>query len=1023
MLLGFLLYTSPFPHSLYAQAQGFECQAGEGADSGGNTADLQSFSCSILDVPQAEVPEITIYVNIHFIGTPNGNFYPGPENDWSAANGNKYAKAMVAEANSVLSNLQPSPTSLADYTGPAKYHYEFYPDPNDLGNPNIGIWFWETTPTSFPHEGYVLNVIMDNELLNPNDPNRDEPAEISVIRGKTQFGSSEVYLTNAYNIIFYGFPGSGAWRYGRLLNHEAGHIPGLCHAYACNDVCQGVDLDGSECINGQCAPGICGNNTPSWCQPTLSGSSNIMGYNEVNNAFTPCQWERIYTYFMGVQPDYVRSPDCASLGTDIVIASGTNAVWDRLRFINGKVVVETGASLTVTCELRMGEQASFEVQRGARLDVDGAKLTSWCKGTRWKGIQVWGNTNKVQPNPDGPLAADDAGVLRIRNNSTIENAQNAIRTLAQAQTWPAYKDYFGGVVVAEDSRFVNNRRVVEFMQYPAFGSALPETNKSKFVNCEFVEEGDWANNTIGITIWDCHGISFENNRFLNLDMSGITGIDYDAIISSGNEFAGCSRGIESFATFPFSSSIVVGEEGSTANVFTENNIHILSLASSFGDGLQVVNNNFFTAQYGLWLEGESRYLIEKNDFNDEYAGVVCLNTGLQHNFINCNEITAGTQYGIGVFGKNGWEHFRGLQFRGNDFTTSTTDIYVGFYGEAGSPRPHIFRANNCFTSGTANIFAPPAETNTFNYYCDFSTGANPCLEPQENLTTGGTNNYFMFDWQGTVCAGGVGSDFAPPPYSELDLTNVRNEISLLEADLPQNPGNLTILQRLSHLYEYEDHIRNWLVSDAISSRDWVTVEHILQNESSVLAQRQLFTVKVLQNDLAAAQVVLNQLPNERIEDQYFKQIQAINLERIQAGTNFVLSEAHATTLYAIAHSDSPERSYARSLLVFLRDVRFEYEFTGSAAEQESRRKWEEGPSTVEIYPNPAQDRINLNVPKGFSYFEIIDLNGRPQHRNQLDAESVNQVQLNTANWQPGLYTIQFFATSGSVVTERMVIIK
>jgi len=51
----------------------------------------------------------------------------------------------------------------------------------------------------------------------------------------------------------------------------------------------------------------------------------------------------------------------------------------------------------------------------------------------------------------------------------------------------------GGILIANDVTFRNNRRAVEFMSYQNFDPASgdPRPNKSKFVDCVFETDEDY----------------------------------------------------------------------------------------------------------------------------------------------------------------------------------------------------------------------------------------------------------------------------------------------------------------------------------------------------------------------------------------------------------------------------------------------------------------------------------------------------------------------------------------------------
>ena len=85
------------------------------------------------------------------------------------------------------------------------------------------------------------------------------------------------------------------------------------------------------------------------------------------------------------------------------------------------MIVDSGATLTVTCTLSFVPQARLIVRPGGKLVVDGGTLTSACAGEMWQGIEVVGDRTKHQ-------TAAHQGTVIFRNGATIENAHCAIKT-------------------------------------------------------------------------------------------------------------------------------------------------------------------------------------------------------------------------------------------------------------------------------------------------------------------------------------------------------------------------------------------------------------------------------------------------------------------------------------------------------------------------------------------------------------------------------------------------------------------
>ena len=125
---------------------------------------------------------------------------------------------------------------------------------------------------------------------------------------------------------------------------------------------------------------------------------------------------------------------------------------------------------------------------------------------------------------------------------------------------------------------------------------------------------------------------------MELDDSGIYGIDYGAKINDGNQFSKMENAIVSLSTYSTGYELEIGDPATLENEFTDNNIHILAEASDKGNKLIVTNNNFNQAgNIGVVVRGESRFEVINNSFQGPMStGVLAEQTATSLNFINCN---------------------------------------------------------------------------------------------------------------------------------------------------------------------------------------------------------------------------------------------------------------------------------------------------------------------------------------------------------------------------------------------------
>ncbi len=941
------------------------------------------------------LPEIKILINIHYIADPvYGNFHPGPVGVSDPTNGNEYANRMINEAMIVLNNLQPNPIGTNHKLGNSKIRYELYTDPGNTNDVNHGVWYWNSVPATFPYPN-VMNVIMkvyrSGYLLTGEACN-------------TEGCCNSVTLTGAYYNLLQSPILFGWWSFGKLMNHEIFHTLGLCHSFYANNECKGVDINPSlECPGSSGVPD-CGIGASGYCDVWNSGSSNIMGYNANNNSLSICQWSKVYNNLISRGCPHISFCEPNNVPIEITV----NTLWDKLKIVTQPVQVMPGATLTITCEARFSPTAYIEVRRGARLIVDGALLTNLCPSA-WPGIQVWGNPNLDQPDPaSNPGNATIAGIVRIINNATIQHAGTAISTGAWALGGAGWQ-YVGGVVYAENSNFINNKRAVEFLSYKF-------SNKSKFINCLFTEPDGWAGNSVGVTIWDCNGIVFNRNRFLNLDVAGIYGIDFGAIIVDHNQFRNLTTGIESYNTQFYKGNLEIGSEAFTPNYFKNNRRHIFCSSTTGLDKVNIINNDLFDAQKnGIILDGSSYYNVSKNRFMNTPLAMSSTASGFDGNFIRCNTFQSHTN-GIKFEAYN-----EQTQFLDNCIeSTVNTGIVLNVGTEirdeqGGAGRP----AGNCLQStldiSTNNslsftYFVTPQPSITHCTPTD-----NNCQRPTNNLSDGGSNNYFLGNgnWNGpNGCGSGGGDGLAPPT-----IVIARNlETSALLA-WQQNPGDLSLKKIYNEMKLQTRNAIRTEIKNALATYSYQDAINLLIPNYSEFELNLAFAIRIQEGNFTAAANLLSTMPTNNQNEIWHKQIQAINLERAQLGSNYILNNEKDQLLTQIMNSNSSERSFARSLLALLKGGSYAFDVLPNELPAEPRVKSQLKLENeyFRISPNPAKDYIEVWVKNSnmFETLELVNLSGTVTQRQSIKGKS--NIKFELSDCISGSYFIKAIDTDNKVL--------
>ncbi len=632
-------------------------------------------------------PITTIYLNFHFMqkNDGSGNFNAtddgDPQNPDTWHTGYQVAELILNQANQKLANNQQMNLFLGNTPPPAlqtQFRYELYTDPNDPND--TGVYFHQSTVDYF----YCLNGscnactkknqfsihrdrVIDIFFLEQNVTNPTNGGHTYTICNNTP--GHAVALASLWAYHTDNNSNTGWWDFSGLLNHEIGHIllqagNSSGHSFA-SPTCGGIDINVSAENNGG----------DEW----NSGSNNVMGYNQVQDAITPCQLGIMHQNLTTRNWTFVKEDFCdidQNTPPLLVDAPNTTIVWNSARNMKSDIRITPLTTLEIRCEIGMPKDAKIIVERGATLIVNEGIITSACEDS-WTGIEVWGNPNRAHPTVlsdiiggNYPNDINDHGVVLIQNNSIIENARNAIATKKDGST-----NFFGGIVYAENSLFGNNRRSIEFLQFPPPSSNLSDNNISQVINCNFENFQNINDVEASITLWDVHNIIIDNctffDNFANIDTRGIGSVDADFEVINST-FSNLDIAITTNATAALVSTPIIGQSGSP-NTFEDNGVGILDNGST---NITIVDNEFDNSSLnnsniGVYLQNSINYNIEGNTFTNCFEGVIANNTGTPDKLgINRNAFNA-TEGAITALDNN-----TGLKLNCNDINDANFDITI-----------------------------------------------------------------------------------------------------------------------------------------------------------------------------------------------------------------------------------------------------------------------------------------------------------------------------------------------------------
>lgn len=683
---------------------------------------------SIDYAPSADNPEQTPIKTIrmvwHFMCDDNGqgNFNDVDITDANHNQQSAYWAKVMNEVNSRMGNLDAVTRQDPNYPTPhipdsrIRFNIEqsniFYHDnTSQMNNPNAFSSHYSqyvTNNTAMTYKSDALHIFL-------------YPAVYGSGTSWAYFNSNKVVHNGDWAI--FNDPSNTSnnplsWQTGGSLIHEIFHCLGLNHTNqnssggcnptkndGCDDTPASQVLNPCPCWNGNAADGI-------------PCSNNVMDYNAKKRALTRCQLGKMHyglIHNTNVNPYLIEDFCSHQASENITIQNGQTFTWENTRYLKGDLIIENGAKLTIKCFVSFANNSQVYVKAGGKLVVEGGTLTTIC-GSDWKGIRVEGNSS---------LPQNDAsqGVVVLRSRAVIENARNAISLIGLHPSGNLNWSTTGGIVRANNSTFLNNRRDVEFMSYHSYATNGREyNNTSYFKKCDFLTDDNVPSTitpTAHVTMWDVNGVTFSGCIFNDQRTSGIT-ISTDGVVGIGTLKSGFTVQRNCYLTFPCSgrlSEFINLKQAVRASGLSNPQKSVYISGSKFESyrGVELlsvnhprVNNNTFDIEVaiavpqpyffpvGLYLDQSTGFIIHSNTFtgnangnNIQFggaSGLVIRRSGGNTDKFNNNEfkgLISGSQ-SIG-YNRDG-TGTKGLIFHCNDYDNNLDDMFITKYSS--DPGPH-----------------------------------------------------------------------------------------------------------------------------------------------------------------------------------------------------------------------------------------------------------------------------------------------------------------------------------------------
>ncbi len=552
-------------------------------------------------IPDSHTPMKYVQVNFHFMQMDDIDNPLNFAEDWDGVNtanpmtGDIAANQIVDAANGRLSSngAQTMPPGNSTPTLDRKFRLVlkgvYYHADSD---------YWDQQNLSILSSTFGINIAEEINVFMVGSN------ELATGQNSAILGGSVCQLEGVWNHYHLNLgtsdPNNWLWINAFSLLHEIGHCLTLSHTErynsgpccdTCDDSCSDTPTRGEIIANFGFDPCCDTGNSGQFCD------NNLLGYSQSGDGLTPQQLGRVhYDLTHGHIEHLDKSTYCMRDETQTeTILSGEILEWHNVRIMRGDLVLEPNSKLSIYCTVYMPEDAKIIVKPGAKLYVIGGTITNRCSGL-WAGIEVWGASSQWQ------IVANQ-GLVHCSNNSTLENARCAIRTIKNTGT--GFYDNLdwsttGGIIRCTSTEFKNNLKGVEFMWYQNIHYNQQNNNVSYFRNCTFITEDvshmSGATATDAITMWGVVGVRIEGCTF-----------DYTVPVSEADQRGNGIRA--ALSTFK------VRDFGSDRNLFQHLNRAIDATGPLKYFYPYVDHAQFFDNRGGVLLVNYGRSVITRNDFN------------------------------------------------------------------------------------------------------------------------------------------------------------------------------------------------------------------------------------------------------------------------------------------------------------------------------------------------------------------------------------------------------------------------
>ncbi len=729
----------------------------------------------------------------------------------------------------------------------------------------------------------------------------------------------------------------------------------------------------------------------------------------------------------------------------------------------GDIWVSPANTLRVLADVFMCQDAHIYVQRGARLEVIGGSIQG-IDGFAWRGIELWGRSDTPHPSmstqdiingsyPSGnPIQANNEhGVVVFTKNAVLRDAFNGISTKSSFQG-----GHTGGIIIAKDATFLNNRRTVEFLSFQF-------ENISAFEECQF-QFTSGGLSTVGnfkifVTMWDVHGVLFINENQFSY-AGGASGFDYYAAQYQGptsiysinsdytvtdNTFIAMRRSIHAQNTMVTSGDIQI-DGNDFYEEFHEGGCILLQGV----ENSSILNNKFLLDDltingiynYGLFLDQCDGYRVEGNNASNVGDFDPLANVGILVNFtgFGANEIY---RNGHGFFdvtkGIVTQQQNSQLQIRCNDLEQVVDYNIAGlgaplnmsqFQGDcnSGVPAGNTFNAN---ATPDKNIFIEQAISSAVLYRHHSNDPYTPHHRTGPQSVVINEDCFIMSN--NTTCPDRTIENPCPTfPFCRVqEISSYNQGIAQLEIDktqeTPNSPEYISLGNQIAYVSLQRDLVYNQMIREGMQLGQLMAVITELEQLSNHrIVEQKLIPLYLAAKDYTKTSQALTSFVPQNSSEILFKDYYSTLYDIHSVGRDYTqMTIQEENMIRSIASSTTtPLARKAQNILTFAFDEYYPETYLPFPSNRNKQAMAEAATSLITVFPNPSDAQLSIRLSSSIEWQKpqivLFDIHGRKLDTYAI-ANIVEDFLIDTSELPRGIYWINVLDEDVIKVQQKIII--